>query len=55
MGKFALFKNKTIQVILLILTIPLWLPIVNYIFNFLIQAGRIIGTIIRIIGSGNFC
>lgn len=55
MVKFALFKNKIVQAILLILTIPIWLPIINYIFNFLIQAGRIIGTIIRVIGSGTIC
>ena len=52
MVKFALFKNKIVQAILLIITIPLWLPILNYIFSFLIQAGRIVGTFIRVIGSG---
>lgn len=47
--------KKTIITIILILTIPLWLPIINYIFDFLIQAGRIIGTYIRLIGSNTIC
>lgn len=55
MVNIALFKNKIVQAILLIITIPLWLPILNYTFCFLIQAGRIIGTIIRIIGTRTIC
>ena len=55
MVKFALFKNKVVQAILLLITIPLWLPILNYLFTFLIQAGRIMGTYIRLIGSGAIC
>ena len=55
MVKFALFKNKIVQAILLIITMPLWLTILNYIISFLIQAGRIVGTVIRVIGSGTIC
>ena len=32
MVKFALFKNKVVQAILLIITIPLWLTVLSYIF-----------------------
>ena len=55
MAKFALFKNKVVQAILLIITIPLWLSILTYVFSFLIQAGRIIGTFIRFVGEGGMC
>lgn len=56
MDRIVQFKNKkNIITIILIITIPLWLPILNYIFDFLIQAGRIIGTYIRIIGEGYIC
>jgi len=53
--KFALFKNKVVQSILLIITIPLWLTILNFMMNFLIQAGRITGTFIRFISEGTIC
>ena len=53
MGTFVQSKKfKIIIRILIILTIPFWLTILNYIFLFIIQAGRIIGTYIRLIGSG---
>ncbi|MBQ9071663.1 MAG: hypothetical protein IJY25_00700 [Bacilli bacterium] len=56
MDLIALFKNKKfIIAIILILTIPIWLPILSYIFEFIIQAGRIMGTYIRLIGSGTIC
>ena len=56
MDLIALFKNKKIILaVILILTLPLWLSILNYIFEFIIQAGRIIGTYIRVIGSGTIC
>ena len=42
---------KTTIIIIIILTIPFWLTILNYIFLFLIHAGRIIGTYIRIIAD----
>ena len=55
MAKFALFKNKVVQAILILITLPLWLTILSYLFSFLIQAGRIIGTFIRFIGEGSIC
>jgi len=56
MDRIVQFKNKKLIItIILIITIPLWLPIINYIFDFLIQAGRIIGTYIRVIGEGVIC
>lgn len=56
MELFAQFKNrKFIIPIILIVTIPFWLPLLNYIFDFVIQAGRITGTYIRVIGSGTIC
>ena len=48
-------RNKNILVAILVIAIPFWLPLLNYIFSFLIQAGRIIGTYIRLIGSGTIC
>jgi len=53
--KFALFKNKVVQAILIIITMPLSLTILSYLFSFLIQAGRIIGTFIRFIAEGSMC
>ena len=55
MEKFALFKNKVVQAIVIVITLPLWLTILSYLFSFLIQAGRIIGTFIRFIGEGSMC
>ncbi|MBQ2946486.1 MAG: hypothetical protein IJE04_01360 [Bacilli bacterium] len=55
MEKFALFKNKVVQAILITITMPLWLTVLSYIFSFLIQAGRIIGTFIRFVGEGGMC
>ncbi len=48
-------KFKITLIVLIIITIPLWLPILTYILNFLVQAGRIIGTYIRIINDGRIC
>lgn len=47
--------KKIIFAIILILTIPIWLTLLNFIFDFIIESGRITGTIIRMIGSGNIC
>ncbi len=45
---FANFKNKKFIILtLIILTIPIWLSFVNYIFDFIIEAGRITGSYIR--------
>jgi len=55
MAKFVLFKNKIVQAILILLTLPLWLTILNFIMNFLIQTGKITGTIIRLISEGAIC
>ena len=56
MGLFALCKSKRIYLtILIIFLIPLIIPILSYIIDFIIQAGRIVGTYIRLIGSGNNC
>ncbi len=56
MDLFVHFKNKKFIIpIFLIITIPVWLPLLNYIIDFLIQAGRITGTYIRVIGSGTVC
>jgi len=56
MDLFAHFKNKKIIIpIIIIITIPIWLPLLNYVFDFLIQAGRITGTYMRVIGSGTVC
>ena len=57
MDQFARFKNKKLVIIsiIIVLTIPFWLPLLNYIFDFIIQAGRITGTYIRTIGGGSIC
>ena len=47
--------KKIIFTIILFLTIPIWLTLLNFIFDFIIESGRITGTIIRMIGSGNIC
>ena len=50
----AFAQSKIFKILItaiIIITIPFWLTILNYIFLFLIQAGRIIGTYIRLIGS----
>lgn len=51
----ALLRNKKIIILILILTIPLWLPILNYIVDFIFEAGKILGTYVRIVGSGEYC
>lgn len=56
MEKFAQFNYKKILfIILIIITIPIWLTLLNFIFDFIIEAGRIMGTIIRLTGSGKIC
>ena len=56
MEMFACSNYKKILIIgILILTIPIWLTLLNFIFDFIIESGRITGTIIRMIGSGNVC
>ena len=56
MEMFARSNYKKILIIgILILTIPIWLTLLNFIFDFIIESGRITGTIIRMIGSGNIC
>lgn len=53
---FVNFKYKKILLILLIIiTIPIWLTILNYLFDFIIESGKITGTIIRMIGSAKTC
>ena len=47
--------KKILTSLIIIITIPMWLTLLNFIFDFIIQAGRITGTLIRIIGSGNIC
>ena len=47
--------KKILFTIILILTIPIWLTLLNFIFDFIIESGRITGTVIRMIGSGNIC
>jgi len=53
-ARFVQYK-KIILITILILTIPIWLTLLNYVFDFIIESGRITGTIIRLIGSGNLC
>ena len=48
----ALLKNKIVRFILFIITMPIWLYILNFILCFIIHAGRIVGTYIRFIVSG---
>lgn len=56
MGKFVHYNYKKICIaLIIILTIPIWLTILNYVFDFIIGMGKITGTIIRIIGSSNIC
>ena len=40
---------------LIIISIPIWLPILNYIFDFILESGRIMGSLIRAIGSDGSC
>ena len=47
--------KKILFILIIIITIPIWLTFFNFIFDFIIQAGRITGTIIRLVGNGNFC
>ena len=47
--------KKLLLATIVIITIPIWLTLLNYIFDFIIEAGRITGTVIRVIGSGNIC
>ena len=50
----VLLRNKIFQTLIIILTIPLWLPLLNYIIEFLFEAGKIIGSYVRYIGSGAY-
>ena len=47
--------KKMLLALIILITLPIWLTLLNFIFDFIIQAGRITGTIIRVIGSGNVC
>ena len=47
--------KKIILTLIILITLPMWLTLLNYIFDFIIEAGRITGTIIRKVGSGNIC
>lgn len=51
--KANLKLKKYVIPIIVIATIPFWLTLVNYILDFVIQAGRVTGTYIRVIGSEN--
>ena len=56
MEMFVNFKyKKLLLTLILILTIPVWLTLLNYLFDFIIESGKITGTIIRMIGSSNVC
>jgi len=56
MAKFVQSNyKKIILTLIIVITLPIWLTLLNFIFDFIIQAGRITGTFIRIIGSGNIC
>ena len=56
MVKFVKYNYKKILLIfIIIITIPIWLTLLNFIFDFIVEAGRITGTIIRYVGSGNIC
>ena len=56
MEMFVNFKYKKILLtLLIILTIPIWLTLLNYLFDFIIESGKITGTIVRMIGNGNVC
>ena len=47
--------RRVIIIPIIILTIPIWLPVITYTFETIINAGRIVGTGIRIINSNKFC
>ena len=47
--------KKILLTTLILITIPIWLTLLNYIFDFIIEAGRITGTLIRVIGSKEIC
>ena len=47
--------KKILLTTLILITIPIWLTLLNFIFDFVIEAGRITGTIIRYIGHANIC
>ena len=47
-------KIKYLLTIIIVITIPIWLSIINYSFSFIIHAGRIIGTYMRVIDN-NIC
>ena len=51
----AVFKNKKIIIPIIVLTIPIWLPIITYLFETIINAGKIVGTNIRIINNSQIC
>ena len=51
----AVFKNKKIIILIIIFTIPIWLPIITYMIETIINAGKIVGTTIRTINSSNIC
>ena len=56
MELFAQFKNKKILLsALIIITIPLWLPLVSYTFTTILNAGRYVGTMTRLINSSYIC
>lgn len=55
MENIVQFKTKIIILILIIITSPLWLNLLNFIFSFLLNAGRVVGTYIRLIESGAIC
>ena len=56
MEKFVQSNYKKILfTLVIIITIPIWLTLLNFMFDFVIEAGKITGTFIRVIGSGNIC
>ena len=60
MVKFVQSNYKKMIITIIILDIKIKSSLIkrkllNYIFDFIIEAGRITGTLIRVIGSGSTC
>lgn len=56
MEKFVQLNNKKIIIgIVIILMMPIILTCFSYIIDFVLELGRITGTVIRYIGNGNIC
>ena len=53
MAKFAQYKK--LITIIVILTIPIWIPIITGFIDFISSLGRIIGSYVRVIGETTIC